>query len=278
MLFSEEIMESVIPLLRELKLLDMNNEAGKDKQAKIDQILAYLETLHTEVKNYSRKRELLFVDCGAGNCFLSFLVYFYFTRVDKRNIRIHCVEWNERLMERNRERARKLGFDKMFFHACDIADFRPNGQPDAVYSLHACDTATDKMLHLGLDTNARNILSVSCCQHSMTKNIRSRQNKGITRHRIFKEKLAYMVSDSMRSLLLEMQGYDTTVIDFVSTRATDKNTMIRARKSQTAFIDPLIEEYLSLRHTFQIAPALESYLYEDLKSYVLPMRKYELAG
>jgi hypothetical protein len=53
---------------------------------------------------------------------------------------------------------------------------------------------------------------------------------GITRHHIFREKLAYMVGDSLRAMLLEMQGYQVYILEFASTRHTDKNIMLRAKK------------------------------------------------
>ena len=44
---------------------------SKDKAAKIEQILAYLEVIHAQIRRYSKKRELVFIESGAGNCYLS---------------------------------------------------------------------------------------------------------------------------------------------------------------------------------------------------------------
>jgi hypothetical protein len=128
------------------------------------------------------------------------------------------------------QRARMLEFDGMFFHTCAIHDYSHDGCPDIVYSLHACDSATDQTLSLGLRTEACNILSVSCCQHTIIRKMRRHPYTGITRHQIFREKLAYMVGDSLRAMLLEMQGYQVDILEFASTRHTDKNIMLRAKK------------------------------------------------
>jgi hypothetical protein len=164
------------------------------------------------------------------------------------------------LMEKNWQRAKKLGFERMFFHACDIADYTHEGRPDMVYSLYACDSATDKTLFLGVKTNAKNVLSVSCCQHSIIKKLKGHHYTGITRHQVFKSKLAYMVGDSLRAILLEMQGYQVDIIEFASSRYTDKNIMLRAKKGQTNNIDKLSEQYRTLQETFNIYPTLEVYL------------------
>jgi hypothetical protein len=163
-------------------------------------------------------------------------------------------------MEKNRQRAQAFEFEHMFFHACDIEDYAHNGRPDMVYSLHACDSATDKTLFLGLRTEARNILSVSCCQHTIMKKMRRHPYAGITRHHVFKRKLAYMVGDSLRAMLLEMQGYQVDIIEFASTRYTDKNIMLRAKIGQTRNLDKLNDQYQMLQQTFNFRPALEEYL------------------
>jgi hypothetical protein len=248
-------------MLEPIKLVDANQEASQDKAAKIGQIFSYLEVIHAQVRNYSRKRKLVFVDSGAGNCYLSFLVYYFYSEIEERRVRIHCVDNNQRLMEKNRQLAKSLGFEHMVFHACDIAEYEHQGrQPDAVYSLHACDLATDKTLHLGLRTNARHIFSVSCCQHTLLKGLRRHPYTGITRHQVLRDKLAYMAGDSLRALLLEMEGYQVDIIEFASLRYTDKNVMLRAQKGQMKDRDELADQYLLLRNAFQLTPALERYL------------------
>lgn len=260
MLHQQEVQKSLNHFFEKIRLKDQNQQMGKDKTAKIGQVLAYLEIINAQVCKYSKKRELVFIDCGAGNCYLSFLVYYFYATVDKRPVRIHCLDRNQRLMEKNRQRAQSFEFERMFFHSCDIEDYSHDGRPDMVYSLHACDSATDKTLFLGLRTEARNILSVSCCQHTIMKKMRRHPYSGITRHQVFKKKLAYMVGDSLRAMLLEMQGYQVDIIEFSSTRYTDKNVMLRAKIGQTKNLEKLSDQYQMLQQTFNFHPALEEYL------------------
>jgi hypothetical protein len=166
-------------------------------------------------------------------------------------------------MEKNRRLAQTLHFDQMWFHACDIAEYTHIGRVDMVYALHACDAATDKALFLGLKTHARHLLSVSCCQHTLTKQIKRHPYTGMTRHRVFKEKLAYMAGDALRALLLEMQGYKVDILEFVSSRYTGKNILMRAQKGQGHSRKQLQEEYLQLRNTFHVVPSLEQYLRQE---------------
>ncbi len=260
MLIPKKDRESLNALLKKIKLKNSNNKSSMDKEAKIEQIIAYMEIIHSSLRKYSAKRGLTLVDCGAGNCFLSFLVAYYYKTIHPMNIRIHCIDTNSKLMEKCSNTANDLGFDNMYFHASDILEMRIPGRIELVYSLHACDHATDKALYLGLNHGAKNILSVSCCQHSIKKKLKMYLYKGITKHQVFKDRMTYMVGDSMRALLLEMESYKTNIFEFVSSRYTEKNIMIRASKAGFKKEYDIWKEYKKLASEFNITPELENYI------------------
>ncbi len=244
-----------------LGLMTPQKKHESDKARKVEQIIAFLEVIHSQVRKYSKKRELVFVDSGAGNCYLSFMVYYYYTYVVQRPVRIHCIDINEALMNKNRNLAERFGFERMHFHTADIEQYTHCGPIDVAYSLHACDVATDKAMFLGLKNNAKHILSVSCCQHSVKNKMQSYENtKGLTKHSVIKDRLLYVVLDSMRALLLEMQSYDVDVIEFVSSRATDKNLMVRAHKKQLVESEAIYSQYRRLRNAYNLRPYLEGRL------------------
>jgi hypothetical protein len=72
-----------------------------------------------------------------------------------------------------------------------------------------------------------------------------------------------MVGDSLRALLLEMQGYKVDILEFVSTRYTDKNILLRAQKGQVNDLKRLQDEYVKLQHAFRVTPSLEHYLRQE---------------
>lgn len=260
MLITPQERETLNSLFKRIKLKNAASQSGQDQTCKIEQIIAYLEIIHSNLRCYSKKRNLILYDSGAGNCYLSFLVYFYYTKIKQRPVVLHCIDHNEILMMNCRNRARELGFKQMHFHACDIADYSPSGKVTMVYSLHACDSATDKTLYFGARHGAATILSVSCCQHSIRKQLRSSRYSGITRHSVYKDKFVYMVGDSLRGLLLEMHGYKVSIFEFVSSRFTDKNIMLRAKKGCNGRMQEIEDEYERLKNEFGVKPELELYL------------------
>lgn len=261
MLIEHETKIQLCEFSQKLGLVTPQKKQNSDKSRKVEQIISFLEVIHSQVRKYSHKRELVFVDSGAGNCYLSFIVYYYYRYIIKRPVRIHCIDINDALMNKNRTIAKSWGFEQMHFHTADIEQYIHNGSIDMAYSLHACDVATDKAMLLGLKNNARHILSVSCCQHSVKRKMQSFiSTNGVTKHSVLKDRLLYIVLDSMRALLLEMLAYDVDVIEFVSSRATDKNLMLRAHKRQLVNLDSNVTQYMHLRNAYKLRPYLEDKL------------------
>ncbi|RZL34861.1 MAG: SAM-dependent methyltransferase [Rubrivivax sp.] len=104
---------------------------------------------------------------------------------------------------------------------------------DVMIALHACDIATDHALHVGLQSGAKVIMSSPCCH----KELRPQMTlpavlRPMLQHGIHLGQEAEMVTDSLRALLLESQGYRTQVFEFIALEHTSKNKMILAVKAQ----------------------------------------------
>jgi hypothetical protein len=259
MLISEQHRQSLNSLFHILRI--RSGIPGTDGSRKAEQILAYLEVIESCVRKLSAKRTLVLIDSAAGNCYLSFLVYHYFNILCKREIIIHCIDSNKRLMENCGEIAASLGFSNMIFHSGDILETVDIKNADISYSLHACDTATDKALYLGLKLQSKWILSVGCCQHSIRKKFKNSAVKGVTRYKSCKDQLVYLVADTMRAHLVGAHGYKADIFEFTSSRNTDKNKMIRARKTnQFNLSKALLSEYKHLQSSFGVQPYLAKLL------------------
>jgi hypothetical protein len=103
-------------------------------------------------------------------------------------------------------------------------------------ALHACDVATDHAIHLGLRAGADIIMCSPCCHKQIRPQLLSpHPMRSILQHGVHREQQAEMVTDTLRALLLESQGYETQVFEFVSLEHTSKNKMILAvRRPQPA--------------------------------------------
>jgi len=85
-----------------------------------------------------------------------------------------------------------------------------------VISLHACNTATDEAIALAVNNNVKAMVMVPCCQ----------------KHGILKARMADVITDGIRALILEALGYKVSIVEYISPTETPKNLMLRAVKTQ----------------------------------------------
>jgi hypothetical protein len=127
-----------------------------------------------------------------------------------------------------------------------------------VVSLHACDTATDDALVKAVRWGAKVILSVPCCQHELFDQIRNETMNPLLKHGILKERLAALVTDSLRANLLEAAGYAVQILEFIETEHTPKNLLLRAIKQDSpALREKRFAEYEAFRDFWGVRPAME---------------------
>ena len=136
-------------IFAEIGLANSMGEQNFRRDKKYREVLDYLAHIKKAADKLSRKRELLLVDCVCGRAYLSFLACYYFKQVDKRPVRFICIDYNRDVIGTARRTADSLGRNNMVFICEDILNVRLE-TPDIVYSLHACDTATDIAIAKGM--------------------------------------------------------------------------------------------------------------------------------
>ncbi|WP_432409377.1 class I SAM-dependent methyltransferase [Wukongibacter sp. M2B1] len=245
--------------------IGLSNKEGinyKQRLKKHRQITDFLVHIEKAVKKLSQKRTLVLLDCASGKSYLSFIANYYLTNVLERKVEFICIDYNNHVMEQSEIAAKNLGFNNMSFICDDIFNVRLTQCPDIVYSLHACNMATDMTIAKGIAEQAKYIMTVSCCQHFIRSNMKKHPLRSITKFGVYKERIADMLSDTMRSLILEIEGYEIDLFDYVPASETPKNVMIRAKKgschekrSQQAQ-----NEYKKLKEMFNVEPKLIKYL------------------
>ncbi len=70
------------------------------------------------------------------------------------------------------------------------------------------------------------------------------------KHGIIKEKLASLVTDSLRGgNILEIQGYDVQLLEFIDMEHTPKNILIRAVKTRNNDNTEALENYKEFKNS-----------------------------
>ncbi|MEH1099949.1 class I SAM-dependent methyltransferase [Micromonospora sp. CPCC 205561] len=207
------------------------------------------------------------VDLGCGNAYLTFAAYRWLTGRGL-DVELVGVDVREDQRRRNTELAERLGWaDRVSFVAGTIADAVVEPAPDLVLALHACDTATDEALARAVRWRARWVLAAPCCHHDVATQLRARPAPApyelLTRQGILRERFADVLTDALRAGLLRLHGYRAEVVEFVDSRHTPRNLLIRARRTGAAPTAAQRAEYRELVGQWSVAPRLESLLPDD---------------
>ncbi len=172
-------------------------------------------------------------DFGSGKGYLTFAMYDWL-RSQGKDAQVVGVELRDDMVALCRGAAERHGLTGLRFDQGDVRSYTPE-RLDVMIALHACDIATDYAIHLGLRAGAQIIMCSPCCHKQIRPQMQlPKLLRPMLQHGIHLGQEAEMVTDSLRALLLESQGYETQVFEFIALEHTSKNKMILAVKKQGA--------------------------------------------
>lgn len=240
--------------------------------AKRRQVDAFLRLLAPTLWAVENRAPLHVVDLGCGNAYLSFAAHRYLIaqRAERGGARLTGVDLRDAARARNAEIATRLGAGDVEFVAGTIADAElPAG--DVVLALHACDTATDDALARAVRWEAPVVIAAPCCHHETAAAIRAAgppEPYGLVgKHGILRERMADVLTDSLRATLLRLLGYSVDVVEFVSSEHTARNVAIRAVRTGAVADPDLVAEYRSMVEAWGLRPKLAMLLAEELTAH-----------
>lgn len=222
-----------IPFLVDLGVMTAEGTIVRSRYDKFRQINRYLEFVEDILPELDKDRELTLIDFGCGKSYLTFALYYYLTVKKQYRIRMIGLDLKKDVMEHCQELAEKYGYDRLTFLTGDIADYDGVELVDMVVSLRACDTATDYALEKALQWNAKVIFAVPCCHHELNRQMHSTEMNPVLKYGLIQERMAALMTDAFRADVLELEGYQVQVLEFIDMEHTPKNILIRAVKQNT---------------------------------------------
>jgi SAM-dependent methyltransferase len=223
--------------LHQLKITDEKGAVNNNSQDKYKQINHYVELLSPLIKNLPKHEVIKVADMGAGKGYLTFALYDYLTNVLNLKSQVTGVEYRNDLVELCNSISKKSIFNGLTFTQGTIKDYEIDNI-NILIALHACDTATDDAIYKGITANADLIVVAPCCHKQIRRELEKHKIKNdldfLLKHGIFLERQSEMLTDGLRSLILEYFGYSTKVFEFISEAHTPKNVMIVAEKKSKA--------------------------------------------
>ncbi|AMM23875.1 class I SAM-dependent methyltransferase [Variovorax sp. PAMC 28711] len=256
-------------LLKELHILTREGRLNQDSRRKLKQVyhlFQFIEKLLRELPDGGAHATL--ADHGAGKSYLGFIIYDLFFKA-LQDGHVYGIETRAELVEKSRVLARHLGFDRMSFlnltvaASAHAAELPP--RIDVVTALHACDTATDDAIAFGLAKQAGFMVLVPCCQAEVAACLRETKALALSRtplaelwrHPLHTREIGSQLTNVLRCLYLEANGYQVTVTELVGWEHSMKNELIIARRTGHAKTSAA-ERLKSLLGEFGLASLLET--------------------
>ena len=258
-----------IDFLIELGLMSVEGKILKSSFNKFKQINKYLEFIDDVIEELKAKKlitnHINVLDFGCGKSYLTFALYYYLKNYRKDlTFSIVGLDLKKDVIEFCNKLAKKLNYENLEFLNGNIKDYDKSKEVDLVFSLHACNNATDYSLEKALSLDAKAILAVPCCHHEFFEKIQKNKNsefyntlKIMADNGVILDKFATLATDSFRSLSLELCGYKTKMIEFIDMEHTPKNILIKAIKSKSSNLKEKLTEYNKLKEFLGIKPLLE---------------------
>ena len=250
-----------IELLKALHILTREGKINQDSRRKLKQVnhlYQFIEKLLLALTDSEQGPSL--ADHGAGKSYLGFIVYdLFFKGLGKG--RIYGIETRSELVASSKALAQHLGFDRMTFLNLSVTESAHSdalpANIDVVTALHACDTATDDAIVFGLQKKAKCMVLVPCCQAELARSLN--QNKALNlqrtplaelwRHPLHTREMGSQLTNVLRCLYLESQGYKVTVTELVGWEHSMKNELILAeftgqpKRTSAMRLQALLEEF-----------------------------------
>ncbi|NKB53836.1 MAG: methyltransferase [Rhizobiaceae bacterium] len=242
------------PYLKGLGVTSDKGEVIKKQYGKFRQIANFVEIIDRDIGDHVAGSDgpISMLDLGCGKGYLTFAAYDYLRSRAKTEPRATGIDIKKNVIDLCNSLSDRLGFDGLTFQNDRIEQDKPVDL-DILIALHACDTATDDALALGLRSNMQFFFCAPCCQAQIAAQILAKGTDSgsdfdlISQFPLMRRREADVVTDVARALLLQSFGYAVKFLEFTPLEHTLKNVMLAGRRDDSVDRDKALAEYRQLK-------------------------------
>ena len=253
-----------IPILIDLGIVDNNGQVIPRKSSKYKQINRFIEIVEDVLKE-KEYQALNIVDFGCGKAYLTFVLYHYLKNIKNINVKIVGIDLKKQIIDKCNQLANKYNYDQLYFHQGDVKTYQSTEQVDMVVSLHACDIASDYALYQAIQLNAKIILCAPCCQSEINQQFKPKEISLFNEYGLIQERISSLITDGLRANILGVMDYQVSILEFIESKHSPKNIMLRAVKRKRSDKNKLKQQVYKIVEEFQLEPTLLNLLKKDIK-------------
>jgi hypothetical protein len=221
-------------LLQALHSLTPDGRLNQDSRRKLKQILHLVGQIRGPLEAAWEADDPVLADLGAGKSYLGLILYDLFVGPSGKGSVIG-VEARQALNDAATAVASGAQFDRIQFQTGYIADTTLPTPVSVVTALHACDTATDQAIQFALRHQAKLVVLVPCCQAEVARQLEGATDHALRqmwRHPIQRREFGSHITNVVRALYLESQGFKVRVTELTGWEHSMKNELIIAERHQ----------------------------------------------
>ena len=239
-------------------LADALGIPGTKRKAKLKQARQFAAIVERALGKPSG-RELHVLDLACGRSYLGFVLV-HLLSAGGRRVVLHGIDSDATLVGKCCEIADSLHWAGCAFETADLASYSAErGTADIVVSLHGCDTLTDDAIRIAWEARGPLLFVAPCCQHELRHQWGRHPLDWMSRYGLLEQRLADVLTDGFRCLVLEALGYQVKTIRFTAPDVTPKNLLIQGRL--TSGPRPArVREAVAFMKQFGVQPSLAAVL------------------
>ncbi|MEP0941742.1 MAG: methyltransferase [Rhizobiaceae bacterium] len=242
------------PYLKGLGVTSDKGEVIKKHYGKFRQIANFVEIIDRDIGSFVSEadRPISMLDLGCGKGYLTFAAYDYLRSRARHEPNAAGIDIKTNVIDLCNRISDDLGFDGLEFQNARIEPDKPR-DIDILIALHACDTATDDALALGLRSNMEYFFCAPCCQAQIAAQIAERAPTSdndfdlITQFPLMRRREADIITDVSRALLLQSFGYAVKFLEFTPLEHTLKNVMLAGKRDARIDREKALAQYRQLK-------------------------------
>ncbi|MGI9365263.1 MAG: class I SAM-dependent methyltransferase [Rhizobiaceae bacterium] len=249
------------PYLTGLGVANGRGEIVKKHYSKFRQIANFVEIIDRDIGTFVREAEepISILDLGCGKGYLTFAAYDYVRSNARREPLVRGIDIKPNVIDLCNGISEELKFEGLVFENAYIQPDEKHakiGDLDILIALHACDTATDDALALGLRSRMKFFFCAPCCQAQIAAQIvpqdsgASKEFGLINQFPLMKRRQADIVTDVCRALLLQSFGYNVKFLEFTPLEHTLKNVMLVGKLDPSVDREQAWRDYEALKVSY----------------------------